>query len=218
MCKIRNAAYGMLQSLVTMCVYCVAKLQLSFWLLVSFVNGNDAFAQETRAVPSLPALGPWSPPPNRTGPLARKYLPGFPYSWSLRRLRQKISSIYCTVICYYPSAAQEQPFTASLLYITKTVKLTRYALLVFVRSCSSINNKIISLKKLFHHSQLGALKKKKNPGALGTCPVCPLIKTALNQSVYVVRNYRFWFCDSRLGGVNYIKWAKETITPPNSWP
>ena len=33
--------------------------------------------------------------PSRTGPLARKYLPGFPYSWSLRRLRQKISSIYC---------------------------------------------------------------------------------------------------------------------------
>ena len=52
--------------------------------------------------------------PSRTGPLARKYLPGFPYSWSLRRLRQKISSIYCTVICTYPSAAQEQPFTAGL--------------------------------------------------------------------------------------------------------
>jgi len=38
----------------------------------------------------------------------------------------------------------------------------------------------ISFKKLFHHSQLGPLKKKKNPGALGTCPVCPLVKTALN--------------------------------------
>jgi len=32
-------------------------------------------------------------------------------------------------------------------------------------------NKIISLKKIFHHSQLGApQKEKKNPGALGTCP------------------------------------------------
>jgi len=31
------------------------------------------------AVASLPALGPWAPP-SRTGPLARKYLPGFPYS------------------------------------------------------------------------------------------------------------------------------------------
>ena len=74
------------------------------------------------AVPSLPALGPWAPP-SRTGPLARKYLPGFPYSWSLRRLRQKISSIYCTVICNYPSAAQEQPFTVGLFFIIKTVKL-----------------------------------------------------------------------------------------------
>ena len=26
---------------------------------------------------------------------------------------------------------------------------------------------------------MGPLKKKKNPGALGTCPVCPLVKTAL---------------------------------------
>ena len=62
--------------------------------------------------------------PNRTGPLARKYLPGFPYSWSLGRLRQKISSIYCTVIYNYASAAQEQPFTVSLLCITKRVKLS----------------------------------------------------------------------------------------------
>ena len=40
-------------------------------------------------------------------------------------------------------------------------------------------NKIISFKKLFHHSQLGALQKEKHPGALGTCPVCPFVKTAL---------------------------------------
>jgi len=32
----------------------------------------------------------------------------------LRRLRQKISIIYCTVICNYPSAVQEQPFTVGL--------------------------------------------------------------------------------------------------------
>jgi len=36
-------------------------------------------------------------------------------------------------------------------------------------------NKIISFKKLFHHSQLGAPQKEKNPGALGTCLMCPLI-------------------------------------------
>ena len=31
-----------------------------------------------------------------------------------------------------------------------------------------------------HHSW-ESLKKKKNPGALGTCPVCPLVKTALQR-------------------------------------
>ena len=124
--------------------------------------------------------------PSRTGPLVRKYLPGFPYSWSLRRLRHKMSSIYCTVICNYPSAAQEQPFTVGLFCITKTVKLTRHALLVFVRSYSSINNKIISLKKYFTTARWGTLKKKENPGALGTChcPVCPLVKTALGLYLY----------------------------------
>jgi len=40
-------------------------------------------------------------------------------------------------------------------------------------------NKIISFKKLVHHSQLGALQKEKKSGCLGTCPVCPLVKTAL---------------------------------------
>ena len=51
-------------------------------------------------------------------------------------------------------------------------KLTRYALLVFARSCSSVNNKIISLKNLFHHSQLGAPQKEKKirgPWARAQC-------------------------------------------------
>jgi len=66
---------------------------------------------------------------------------------------------------------------------TRTALYCRSILLVFVRSCSSINNKIISLNKnLFHHSQLGVPQKEKNPGALGTCPVCPLVKTALPTS------------------------------------
>ena len=34
---------------------------------------------------------------------------------------------------------------------------------MFVRSCSSINNKI-SFENLFHHSHLGPLEKEKNPG------------------------------------------------------
>jgi len=56
---------------------------------------------------------------------------------------------------------------------------------VFVRSCSSINNKIV-LKNLFHHSQLGAPQKEENPGALGTCPVCLLVKTALSWRLVCV--------------------------------
>jgi len=52
-------------------------------------------------------------------------------------------------------------------------------------------NKIISFKKLFQHSQLGAPQKEKNnPGALGTCPVCPLVKTALSPEVTVKTNER----------------------------
>ena len=34
---------------------------------------------------------------------------------------------------------------------------------------------MITLKNYVHHSQLGAPQKEKNPGALGTCPVCPLV-------------------------------------------
>ena len=43
-------------------------------------------------------------------------------------------------------------------------------------------NKIISLKKLFHHSQLGTPQKEKKsggPGHVPWCPVCALVKTAL---------------------------------------
>jgi len=34
--------------------------------------------------------------------------------------------------------------------------------------------------KIFHRSQLGAHHKDKKSGALGTCLVCPLVKTALS--------------------------------------
>ena len=41
-------------------------------------------------------------------------------------------------------------------------------------------NKIISFKKIISPQPVrGPSKRKKNPGALGTCPVCPLVKTAL---------------------------------------
>jgi len=40
-------------------------------------------------------------------------------------------------------------------------------------------NKIISFKKFITPQPVGALNKKKNPEAVGTCPVCSLVKTAL---------------------------------------
>jgi len=37
---------------------------------------------------------------------------------------------------------------------------------------------------LIHHSQLGAPQKEKKFGGPGTCPVCPLVKTALAFPTY----------------------------------
>jgi len=48
--------------------------------------------------------------------------PGSPGKRAVKRARACVC--YCTVICNYPSAAQEQPFTEGLFCITKTVKLT----------------------------------------------------------------------------------------------
>jgi len=50
---------------------------------------------------------------------------------------------------------------------------------ILLQKSTDGNSKIISFKKLFHHSQLGASQKEKKSGALGTCPVCPLVKMAL---------------------------------------
>ena len=76
--------------------------------------------------------------------------------------------------------AERGPSLESIYRVSRTVDLCE-------------GNKIISFKKLFHHSQLGALQKekksgalqkeKKNQGALGTCPVCPLVKTALGGCI-----------------------------------
>ena len=38
---------------------------------------------------------------------------------------------------------------------------------------------IISFKKIISPQPVGGPSKRKNLGALGTCPVCPLVKTAL---------------------------------------
>ena len=44
-------------------------------------------------------------------------------------------------------------------------------------------NKLISFKQFISPQPVaGPSKRKKNPGALGTCPVCPSVKTALPNS------------------------------------
>jgi len=75
----------------------------------------------THAVASLPALGPGHPQPNGAPRLARKYLPGFPYSWSLRRLRQKISSIYCQLGAPQKEKKSEALTTCRVCPLVKTV-------------------------------------------------------------------------------------------------
>ena len=66
-----------------------------------------------------------------------------------------------------PWAAERGPSLESIYRVSLTADLCE-------------GNKIISVTKLFHRNELGALQKEKNPGALGTCPVCPLDKTALH--------------------------------------
>ena len=106
--------------------------------------------------------------PSRTGPLARRYLPGFPYSGFLRRLRQKISSIYCTAICNYPSAAQEHPMYNSV----QVDQICTASVTAFVRSCSSINNEKFK-KKYFTTASRGPSKRKKirGPGHVPSVPI-----------------------------------------------
>jgi len=57
---------------------------------------------------------------------------------------------------------------------------------------------------------LGPLKKKKNPGALGTCPMCPLVKTALAVEaaghVIVAR----WFIEFSAG---FIELSDSVLLP-----
>ena len=82
--------------LVRLCRDCLLLLAQKAWLVVTYVLHKSCkhfdqmkiarllhLIQYKFAVPSLPALGPWAPR-SRTGRLARKYLPGFPYNWSLR--------------------------------------------------------------------------------------------------------------------------------------
>jgi len=66
-----------------------------------------------------------------------------------------------------PSQTGRGPSLESIYRVSLTVDLCE-------------GNKIISFKKLISPQPVrGPSKRKKNPGALGTCPVCPLVKTAL---------------------------------------
>ena len=67
----------------------------------------------------------------------------------------------------WATAAERGPSLESIYRVSLTADLCE-------------GNKVISFKNLFHRSQLRAPRKEKNPGALGTCPVCPLVKTALS--------------------------------------
>ena len=53
----------------------------------------------------------------------------------------------------------------------------------FAMDQDELGKKIISnIDRHFRVDPKMYLKKKRNPGALGTCPVCPLVKTALNRA------------------------------------
>jgi len=75
---------------------------------------------------------------------------------------QFLSSSVFTCMKPWAPPAERGPSLESIYRVSLTVDLCK-------------GNKIISLKKLFHHSQLGAPQKEKKPGALGTCPVCPFV-------------------------------------------
>ena len=56
-------------------------------------------------------------------------------------------------------------------------------------------NNIISLKRIISPQPVaGPQKRKKNPGALGNCPVCPLVKTALQFPLH----------PSCMSGINFL--------------
>ena len=73
---------------------------------------------------------------------------------------------------------------------SRTALYCRSILLVFVRSRSSINNKIISFKKLFNHSQLEALQKEKNPLAKTALVVTSCLLTLRQRTNTTVTVFR----------------------------
>jgi len=68
-------------------------------------------------------------------------------------------------------------------------------------------NNIISLKRIISPQPVaGSQKEKKNPGALGNCPVCPLVKTALQFPLH----------PSCMSGIKYF-YAQGEVTSQSLW-
>ena len=79
-----------------------------------------------------------------------------------------------SVFTWTPPPADRGPSLESIYWVSLTVDLCE-------------GNKILSFKKFISPQPVGGLQKEKNPGALGTCPVCPLVKTGLHQfCIYVL--------------------------------
>jgi len=74
-----------------------------------------------------------------------------------------------------PPPAEWGPLLESIYQVSLTVDL-----------CNG--NEIISFKQFISPQPVGGPSKRKKSGALGTCPVCPLVKTALHDkhSVYAL--------------------------------
>jgi len=96
--------------------------------------------------------------------------PGSPGQRAVKRL------CVCVCVCVMHRYLQlSQRSTRIALYC-------RSILLVFVRSCSSISNKIISLKKFISPQLVGGPQKEKNLGPWACAQCAQLVKTALQNN------------------------------------
>ena len=86
-----------------------------------------------------------------------------PYKWQSYRL-QAVASV--PGLGPWAPPAKRGPSLESIYRVSLTVDLCE-------------GNKIIT----FLPQPVGGLSKRKKSGALGTCPVCPLVKTAMTASV-----------------------------------
>jgi len=78
-----------------------------------------------------------------------------------------ISAVFtCNGALGTPSRTGRGPSLESIYRVSLTVDLCE-------------GNKIISFNKFISPQPVGGPQKEKKSGALGTCPVCPLVKTAL---------------------------------------